>query len=63
MKNDKKQHEQVREVNVMPEGTLRYVNCSDCQYGTWESDREMVWCGKRRKYFEGGDGCSDGKEK
>ena len=62
MKNDEKAYEQVREVNVMPEGTLRYERCVDCQYGTWESDKDMVWCKKWRKYFKAGDGCTGSRD-
>ena len=52
-----------REGNVMP-GTLRFrVRCDDCQYGKYDSYRGMVWCRERDEYFEGRDGCSEGKEK
>ena len=48
----------------LPEGEFAgYVCCADCRFGEYDSRRNEVWCGYRRKWMDPTDNCSHGEFK
>ena len=44
--------------NQLPKGTFLYTCCGECGLGDYNSGKDMVWCGKDRKWYEKSDGCN-----
>lgn len=47
-----------KKCNCLPKGALYWTCCGECQCGDYDSKKDMVWCGKDRKWYEKSDGCS-----
>ena len=43
-----------------PACPMRWTCCAECPSGDYDDNKEQVWCGHFRRWFDGSDGCSQG---